>query len=103
MYLDISALFGKMGKKLMRASARLNISNEFANLAFVRHLINFYTFYCTIGEYSRPSMYNLMKLKSKLPKLKDIKMYFKENDIQSLNKFVSLFILHQSIEFYRNC
>lgn len=86
--IDISALFGDMGRKFMRASLKLRISNDIANLAFIRHIISYYSFHWTAAAYTQESMESLISLRDHLPKLKEIHKYFKENDISSLNKFV---------------
>ena len=87
-FVDISALFGRMGKKFIKASLSLQVSNEIENLAFIRHMISYYAFHWTAGRYIKDSISSLEELKQKLPKVRDICKYFKEYDISSLSKFV---------------
>jgi hypothetical protein len=98
--IDISSLFGPVGKKFMKASLKLRISNEIPNLAFIRHIINYYSFYCTAGEYTSEATDNLLALRDQLPKLKEMTKYLKEHDISSLNKFVRFSVLSRS---HSNC
>jgi hypothetical protein len=86
-------LFGPIGKKFMKASLKLRISNEMSNLAFIRHVINYYSFHCTAGVYTQISMISLLNLMDQLPKLKDLIKYIKKVDVSSLNKFVSKYHL----------
>jgi hypothetical protein len=88
-FIDISILFGEMGKKFIKASLNLRISNDIPNLAFIRHVINYYVMYCTTRSNSQESLEALLSLKKKLPSLKMLKKYFEENELSSLNKFVS--------------
>lgn len=72
----------------MKASLKLRISKEISNLAFIRHVINYYSFHCTAANYTHESMESLLSLKDQLPKLKDLIKYLKMNDVALLNKFV---------------
>lgn len=100
--IDISALFGDIGRKFMRASLKLRISNDIANLAFIRHIISYYSFHWTAAAYTQESMESLISLRDHLPKLKEIHKYFKENDISSLNKFVRKYHFRYLMMKYRN-
>eukprot|EP00345_Euplotes_harpa_P017852 CAMPEP_0168334086 /NCGR_PEP_ID=MMETSP0213-20121227/10034_1 /TAXON_ID=151035 /ORGANISM="Euplotes harpa, Strain FSP1.4" /LENGTH=240 /DNA_ID=CAMNT_0008338615 /DNA_START=21 /DNA_END=743 /DNA_ORIENTATION=- len=98
---EISTLFGSIGNKFVKASSELRISNEFSNLAFIRHMINYYSFMCSTGYNTQESIDKLFKLKKKLPSIKEIKKYFKEFEIWSLNKFELLAIkIILDIHFY---
>ncbi|CAI2370609.1 unnamed protein product [Moneuplotes crassus] len=91
-YEDISLLFGKIGNALIECSLNLQISNDISNLAFVRHLISYYTAHCVIGGLSSEPTLCLMELKSTIPSMKQMERYLKTEDITNLHKFELLSI-----------
>jgi len=56
-----------MGRKFIKTSLKLRISNDISNLAFIRHIIGYYSLYATTAHESLESMENLINLKKALP------------------------------------